>query len=128
VPARPLLLALLALPCWSACALGLLRVGGRRLLWGGTVVAALALAAWAGSRVGTANPVSRFGRWDPLLAAVMAAALLAIPGLAIAWGVLEGASRGLSWPGVVGAGTLAGLAALPVAFVAAVAVEVIWPH
>ena len=97
-------------------------------MWLGTVAAAVALAAWAGSRVGTDNPVSQTARWDPLLVTVMATALLAVPGLAIAWGVLEGEARGFSPAGVVGAGTLAGLLALPLAFVAAVAVEVLWPH
>lgn len=128
MPTRPLLLALLAVPCWSASCLGLLRAGGRRSVWLGTVAAAVALAAWAGSRVGTDNPISRTARWDPLLVTVMATALLAVPGLAIAWGVVEGDGRGFTAAGILGAGTLAGLLALPLAFVAAVAVEVLWPH
>ena len=126
--ARPLLLALVALPCWSACALALVELGGARLAWAGTIAATVGLAAWAGSRVGTANPVSRTGRWDPLLAAVIVAALLVVPGLAVVGGVIEGSSRGLAWPSLVALGALAGLAALPLAVVAAVAVEVVWPH
>ena len=125
---RPLLLALVALPCWSAGAYGLLRLGGARLAWGATAAAAVALAAWAGSRVGTDNPVSRTARWDPLLVTVMVTTMLAIPGLAVVWGVGEGAARGFGPVAAVGAGALAGALALPLAFVAAVAVEIVWPH
>jgi hypothetical protein len=121
---RPLLL--LAIPAWSAAAVVLVRVGGRRAAWVATLLLALALAAWAGSRVGTANPVSRTARWDPWLAAVLAAALLGVPGAAITWSAAATAGRPL-WFGF-GAGILGGLVALPVAFALAVLVEMLWPH
>lgn len=119
---------LLAIPAWSAATLTVVRGGGRRAAWIATLTTAVALAAWAGSRVGTANPVSRFGRWDPWLMAVMATALLAIPGSGVTWGVAAALADGRPGWMAVGLGTLAGLAALPVALVVAVLVEVVWPH
>jgi hypothetical protein len=119
---------LLAIPAWSAAALALARSGDRRLAWGATLAAVLGLAAWAGSRVGTANPVSRTGRWDPWLVFVMGTLLLAIPAAAVTWTVASPlAADRPAWQ-AFGLGALAGLAALPLAFVAAVAVEVLWPH
>ena len=124
----PRLALLLAIPVWSALTLLILRAGGRRAAWTATLVATIALAAWAGSRVGTANPVSRTGRWDPWLVAVMGAALLAIPGAGVTWGVAAAVTEGRPGWAAVAAGALAGLVALPVAFVVAVVVEVLWPH
>ena len=119
---------LLAIPAWSAAALPLVRGGGRRMAWLATLLAALALAAWAGARVGTANPVSRFGRWDPWLVLAMGLLLLAIPGTGITWGVASAVADGRPGWIAVGLGTLAGIVALPVALAAAVLVEVVWPH
>lgn len=119
---------LLAIPAWSAAALPIVRAGGRRAAWIATLVAALALAAWAGSRVGTANPVSRFGRWDPWLVLVMGLLLLAIPGAGVTWGVETAVADGRPAWLAVGLGTLAGLVALPVALALALLVEVVWPH
>ena len=119
---------LLAIPVWSAATLPIVRGGGRRAAWLATLAAAVALAAWAGSRVGTANPVSRFGRWDPWLMAVMATTLLAIPGAGITWGVAAALADGRPGWIAVALGALAGLAALPLAVAAAVIVEVVWPH
>ena len=118
----------LAMPLWSAAALPIVRGGGRRAAWIATFAAALALAAWAGSRVGTANPVSRFGRWDPWLVLVMGLLLLAVPGAGATWGVAAAAADGCPAWLAVGLGTLAGLVALPVALVLALLVEVVWPH
>jgi hypothetical protein len=119
---------LLALPAWSLIVPALARAGGRRAAWVATLVVALALAAWAGSRVGTANPVSRTARWDPWLVFAMGSVLLAIPGAGATWGALGALADGRPWWLAAGAGTLAGLVALPVAFAAAVLVEVLWPH
>ena len=119
---------LLAIPAWSAATLPIVRGGGRRTAWIATLAVAVALATWAGSRVGTANPVSRFGRWDPWLMAVMAAALLAIPGAGITWSVASAVADGRPAWIAVGLGTLGGVAALPVALAMAVLVEVVWPH
>lgn len=125
---RPLLAALVAIPLWSALALALVRLGGRRLAWGTGLLLALLLAAWGASRVGTANPISRTARWDQWLFLVMALALLVPPAVAVPWGVADALGRPLPAPAAVGLGALAGLAALPVAFVLAVAIEVLWPH
>ena len=119
---------LLAIPVWSALALPLARAGGRRAVWVATLLVALTLAAWAGSRVGTANPISRTARWDPWLVTVMAAALLAIPGAGIAWGVTGALAAGRPASMAVALGMLGGLLALPVAFTVALLVEVLWPH
>ena len=119
---------LLAIPAWSAATLAIVRGGGRRAAWSATLLAALLLAAWAGSRVGTDNPVSRFGRWDPWLVVVMAALMLAIPGVGVTWSVSSALADGRPAWMAVGMGTVAGLAALPVALAVAVLVEVLWPH
>ena len=119
---------LLAIPAWSAAMLPVARGGGRRAAWSATLLAALLLAAWAGSRVGTANPVSRFGRWDPWLVVALGVPLLALPGAGIAWGVTSALADGRPAWMAVGMGTVAGLAALPVALAVAVLVEVLWPH
>ena len=119
---------LLAIPAWSAATLPIVRQGGRRAAWIATLVAAVLLAAWAGSRVGTANPVSRYGRWDPWLVMVLGLVLLAIPGVLVTWGVGSALTDGRPGWMAVGMGTLAGLVALPVALAVAVLVEVLWPH
>lgn len=122
------LLLALAIPAWSIVAVAVVRTGGRRLAWTLTVAAALALAAWAGSRVGTANPVSRTARWDPWLAFVMSAALLAIPALGITWSVASTlAAERPAWMALA-LGIVGGVVAVPLAFAAAVLVEVLWPH
>jgi hypothetical protein len=119
---------LLGIPVWSAVAFAVVRGGGRRLAWGVTAAAALALAAWAGSRVGTANPMSRTARWDPWLVFVIGTALLAIPAVGILWGVTTGVAAGRPGWQAIGLGALAGLAAVPVALAVAVLVEMLWPH
>jgi hypothetical protein len=122
------LVLLLAIPAWSAATLPIVRGGGRRAAWTATLLLALLLAAWAGSRVGTANPISRFGRWDPWLVAVMGAFLLVIPGSGITWGVSTALADGRPAWMAVGAGAVAGILALPIALAVAVLVEVLWPH
>lgn len=119
---------LLALPLWSLAALLLVRRGGRgaALLAGAGI--ALILAAWAGSRVGTANPVSRTARWDPWLVFAMGAAMLLPPALATAWGVAGALGGGRAAWAAVGLGLLAGLAGAAAGLALAVAVEVLWPH
>jgi hypothetical protein len=119
---------LLAIPAWSAATLPIVRGGGRRAAWTATLLAALLLAAWAGSRVGTANPISRFGRWDPWLVAVMGVLLLAIPGVGVTWGVSSALAVGRPAWMAVGIGAVAGLAALPLALAVALLVDVLWPH
>ena len=119
---------LVAIPIWSAVTLGAARAGGRRLPWVLTIAAALFLASWAGARVGTANPVSRTGRFDPLLVLVLGALMLAITGGGVTWGVVAAMDGGRPQWQVVGLGTLTGLAAIPVALLAALVVDVLWPH
>ena len=119
---------LLAIPAWSAATLPIVRGGGRHAAWTATLLVALLLAAWAGSRVGTANPVARFGRRDPLLVVVLGLILLAIPGGGITWGISAALMAGRPAWMAVGMGAIAGLAALPVALAGAVLVEVLWPH
>ena len=119
---------LVAIPVWSVVTLGVARAGGRRLSWALTITVALLLASWAGTRVGTANPVSRTGRFDPLLVLVLGALMLAITGGGVTWGVVTAMVGGRAGWQVVALGTLAGLAAIPVALVAALVVDVLWPH
>lgn len=119
---------LLLLPAWSLVALALVRRVPRPTALLVAAAVALLVAAWAGSRVGTANPVSRTGRWDPYLAFALAAAFLALPGIASTWGVGAAVAQGRPGWQAVGAGVVAGLVALPVALVLAVAVDALWPH
>lgn len=119
---------LLALPVWSLAALLLVRRGGRgaALLAGAGV--AILLAAWAGSRVGTDNPVSRTARWDRWLTFAMGAAMLLPPALATAWGVAGALGSGRAAATAAALGLVAGVAGAAVGLVLAVAVEVLWPH
>jgi hypothetical protein len=131
---RPLLLALPAALLYGAIAVGVARTAGGRWTWVAGVALVLGVALLGASRVGTANPFSRTARWDPLLFFVMTAALLAIPAAAAAWAATS--SLAPSAAGGTGTDTLRAalwsalvfLLTLPVGFVAAVAVEVIWPH
>ena len=125
---RPLLAAAVALPVYSALAHLLLRTGGRRVAWAVGMALVVAVVLWGASRVGTHNPISRTARWDPLLFFVMGSALAVGPAAAATWGVLVAAERTPSALLAVLAGIAAGLAASPVAFVLAIAVEVLWPH
>jgi hypothetical protein len=131
---RPLLLALPAALLYGAIAAGVARAAGGRWAWATAAALALGLALLGASRVGTANPFSRTARWDPLLFFVMATALLALPAAAGAWAAIS--SLAAAPPSAGGAATLraalwsalAFLLSLPVGFVAAVVVEIVWPH
>ena len=104
----------------------LARTAGGRWLWPAAAALVVSVALLGAARVGTGNPLSRTARWDPILFFVMTAVLLAAPAVATALAAAStasgGALRGTLWSAV------AFLAALPVGFVAAVAVEVLWPH
>ena len=91
---------------------------------------ALGLAAAGAARVGTANPYSRTARYDPLLFFVMAAAVLGAPAIAASLTALHLAGAAPARTAAVAAiwSAAAFLAATPVGFLAAVAIEVLWPH
>lgn len=131
---RTILLALPAALVYGAVAAGVARAAGGRWAWVAGAALVLGVALLGASRVGTANPFSRTARWDPLLFFVMATALLALPAAAATWAATSSVAasstggapgdtiRAALWSAVVF------LLTLPVGFVAAVAVEVLWPH
>ncbi|MFL5578248.1 MAG: hypothetical protein ACJ79S_20030 [Gemmatimonadaceae bacterium] len=130
---RTLLLALPAALVYGAVAAGVARMAGTRWAWVAGVALVLGVALLGASRVGTANPLSRTARWDPLLFFVMTTALLSAPALAAAWAATSSvAATSAGAPGdTIRAAlwsALVFLLTLPVGFVAAVAVEVLWPH
>ena len=124
---RTLPLALAGALLFGALAAAVARLGGTR--WAGVACAAavVAVALAGASRIGTGNPYSRTARYDPLLFFVMVAIFLAPSTLAAAWAAAgaepaAGFLRATLWS------ALLFLLTLPVGFVAAVAVEVLWPH
>ena len=121
-------LTLLGAIAYASLATWLARVGGARWVWGACAIVALGVAAAAASRIGTANPYSRTARWDPLLFFVMAVVLLGAPLAAASYAAvaLAASPRGAGLAALWSAGAF--LLATPVGFVAAVAIEVLWPH
>ena len=125
---RPLiiLLFLFGAATYASLATWLARVGGARWVWGACAIVALGVAAVAAARIGTANPYSRTARWDPLLFFVMAVVLLGAPLAAASYAAVAATPRGAGLAALWSAGAF--LLAIPVGFVAAVAIEVLWPH
>ena len=128
-------LVLVAALAYGSLAAWLARAAGARWVWAACVVFAIGLAATGAARVGTANPYSRTARWDPLLFFVMAVAVLAAPLAASSWAALaltaptaatDAPTRGALAAALLSAAAF--LAATPIGFVAAVAIEVLWPH
>jgi hypothetical protein len=131
-------LTLLAALAYGFLAAWLARSAGPRWVWAACVLLAIGLAATGAARVGTANPYSRTARWDPFLFFVMAAVVLGAPLAASSYAALALAAPATGAAAVVGSAraplavalwsAAAFLAATPVGFVAAVAIEVFWPH
>lgn len=124
---RSLPFLFLAALFFGALATGVARAAGPRWAWVAcaTLVALIALAG--ASRVGTANPFSRTARLDPILFFIMMGVLLGVPTLAAVYattsaGPTAGFLRTALWSAALF------LCAVPVGFVAAVVVEVLWPH
>lgn len=124
---RSLPLALAGALLVGALATGVTRLGGPRWAWIVCASAVVAVALLGASRIGTGNPYSRTARFDPLLFFVMLAMFLTPSTLAAVWAAsgadpAGGFLRSTLWS------ALLFLLALPVGFVAAVAVEILWPH
>ena len=124
-------LVVLGALAYASLATWLARAAGGRWVWAACAVVALGLAAAGAARVGTANPYSRTARYDPLLFFAMTVVVLGAPAVASSLAALHlAAGDHTPRPAVVDALLSAGAAllAIPVGYVAAVAVEVLWPH
>jgi hypothetical protein len=108
-------------------ATGVSRLAGPRWAWIVCATTVVAVALFGASRVGTANPFSRTARLDPLLFFVMVAFLLGVPTLAAVYATAS-ADAGATFLRTWLWSALLFLLATPVGFIAAVAVEVLWPH
>ena len=124
---RSLPLALAGALLVGALATGVARLAGPRWAWIACASAIVAVALLGASRVGTGNPYSRTARFDPLLFFVMLAMFLAPSTIAAVYAT-AGADPAASFLRSTLWSALLFLVALPVGFVAAVAVEVLWPH
>ncbi|HET7458877.1 MAG TPA: hypothetical protein VFJ74_14605 [Gemmatimonadaceae bacterium] len=126
------LLVVAATAVYAALATWLARGAGGRWAWAAAAALVLLVAGAGAARVGTANPFSRTARWDPLLFFLMAAVVLAAPAAAATSTAVALAAPDASPLRSALVATLwsagAALLALPVGYVAAVAVEVLWPH
>ena len=111
----------------GALATGVARLAGPRWAWIACATAVVGVALLGASRIGTANPFSRTARLDPLLFFVMVAFLLGIPTLAAVYATAS-ADPGASYLRTTLWSALLFLLAVPVGFIAAVLVEVLWPH
>jgi len=112
---------------FGALATGVARAAGPRWAWVACATVVVGVALAGASRVGTANPFSRTARLDPLLFFVMMGVLLGVPAFAAVYGTASagpaaGFLRTMLWSAALF------LLAVPIGFVAAVAVEVLWPH
>jgi hypothetical protein len=124
---RSLPLALAGSLLVGALATAVARAAGTRWAWIACASAIVAVALLGASRIGTANPYSRTARFDPLLFFVMLAMFLAPSTIAAVWAT-AGADPATSFLRSTLWSALLFIVALPVGFVAAVAVEVLWPH